>query len=125
MDFDARSSRFEDLYAAHSGEVYGYALRRGANRADAEDVVVETFLVCWRRLEKVPDPGLPWLLGVTRRVLANQRRGKRRYLALRDKISASLYRCSTLASDPPSQDPYDLKEALATLSDEDHDVLAL
>ena len=46
----------------------------------AQDAVSETFLVAWRRLADVPTGAdtLPWLYGVARRVLANQRRGNQR-----------------------------------------------
>jgi RNA polymerase sigma-70 factor (ECF subfamily) len=54
--------------------VLGYAIRRSADRGAAEDAVSETFLIAWRRLDDVPDEPLPWLLGVTRKVIANQRR---------------------------------------------------
>jgi RNA polymerase sigma factor (sigma-70 family) len=54
--------------------VLGYAIRRTADRSAAEDAVSETFLVAWRRLDDVPEEALPWLLGVARRVVANQRR---------------------------------------------------
>lgn len=124
MDSHARTSRFESLYSAHSGDVYGYALRRGADEPDAEDVVVDTFLICWRRLNEVPNPPLPWLLGVARRVLANQRRGERRRLALRERIKASLLRRTVAASASPA-DSYALKDALASLRDTDREVLAL
>ncbi len=52
----------------------GYAIRRSADRGSAEDAVSETFLIAWRRLDDVPDEALPWLLGVARKVIANQRR---------------------------------------------------
>jgi RNA polymerase sigma factor (sigma-70 family) len=54
--------------------VLGYAIRRTDDRTAAEDAVSETFLIAWRRLDAVPAEALPWLLGVARKVLANQRR---------------------------------------------------
>jgi RNA polymerase sigma-70 factor, ECF subfamily len=54
--------------------VLGYAIRRTADRASAEEAVSETFLIAWRRFDAVPADALPWLLGVARKVLANQRR---------------------------------------------------
>src|SRR4029450_2647016 len=57
--------------------VRAYARRRAAPDA-AQDVVADTFLVAWRRLEDVPEDALPWLYGVARRVLANQRRSAAR-----------------------------------------------
>ena len=69
------------LFTAYASDVYGFALRR-TSRSVAEDVVSETFLVAWRRLDSVPDTPKPWLLGVARRVLANQRRSAGRQSAL-------------------------------------------
>lgn len=66
--------------------VRAYALRR-TTAASADDVVADTFLVAWRRLDAVPDPALPWLLGVARRVLANRRRGEGRAAALRKRLA--------------------------------------
>jgi RNA polymerase sigma-70 factor (ECF subfamily) len=78
----------EALYLAHADAVYAYASRR-ADRAVAEDVVMEVFVVACRRLEEVPDHPLPWLLGCARRVLANQRRGALRADALRDRLRSA------------------------------------
>lgn len=124
MELNSPRNRFETLYSTHSGQVYGYALRQGADRQEAEDVVVETFLVCWRRLDDVPDPGLPWLLGVARRVMANQGRGRRRQVALYKKITASMLRRPRVIADSSSE-YLQLKEALASLPDQDREALAL
>jgi RNA polymerase sigma-70 factor (ECF subfamily) len=76
---------FEQLYREHAGSVLAYARRRTAQAA-ADDVVADVFLIAWRRVDDVPAEPLPWLLGVARRVLANQRRGECRGAALRDRI---------------------------------------
>ena len=124
MDGYTRESRFDSLYSAHSGEVLKYALRQGVDRADAEDVVVETFLVCWRRLDEAPEPTLPWLLGVARRVVANHRRGAKRRLALHTRIVQTLLHPARPVeggySDPPA-----LEAALASLSDGDREAISL
>jgi RNA polymerase sigma factor (sigma-70 family) len=87
-----RRHRFEELYAAHRVPVLGYALRRTDNTDDAADVLAETFLTAWRRLDEVPggDQAKLWLYGTARRVLANHRRGERRRLALADRLKAEL-----------------------------------
>jgi RNA polymerase sigma-70 factor, ECF subfamily len=77
--------RFEQLYQQHAGGVLAYARRR-TTQETADDVVAEVFLIAWRRIDEVPVEPLPWLLGVARRVLANQRRGEHRGAALRDRI---------------------------------------
>jgi RNA polymerase sigma-70 factor, ECF subfamily len=73
--------RFEALFHQHADAVLAYAIRR-SDADTAEEVVAETFAVAWRRLDVVPDPALPWLLGVARRVLANERRSRGRAEAL-------------------------------------------
>ena len=93
MDDGARrdmESRFRRLYEANYGSVLAYALRRSADHPDALDVVAETFTIAWRRLAEVPEAeaALPWLYGVARRVLANQRRGNRRRLDLASRLLA-------------------------------------
>jgi RNA polymerase sigma-70 factor (ECF subfamily) len=87
-----RRHRFEELYAAHRVPLLGYALRRTTNTDDAADVLAETFLTAWRRLDDVPagDQARLWLYGAARRVLANHRRGERRRLALADRLRAEL-----------------------------------
>lgn len=55
---ETRRERFEQVFEAHFRAVSAYALRR-ATRAEAEDVVAETFLVAWRRLDEVPGDAKP------------------------------------------------------------------
>ena len=70
-------SRFHEIYERHREDVALYVRRRIA--ADSvEDVVAETFLVCWRRFDRVPDEPLPWLYAVARKILANERRAAAR-----------------------------------------------
>jgi RNA polymerase sigma-70 factor, ECF subfamily len=69
-----RAGKFEGLFSACYPRVLGYALRRTDDRTTAEDAASETFLIAWRRRPALPADALPWLLGVARKVLANQRR---------------------------------------------------
>jgi RNA polymerase sigma-70 factor (ECF subfamily) len=73
--------RFETLFLDHADAVLAYAARR-SDPDTAQEVVADTFVVAWRRLAAVPDPALPWLLGVAKRILANERRATRRAQAL-------------------------------------------
>ncbi len=83
---DEREARFERLFRSHADAVRSYALRRGTNE-DADDVVAETFLVAWRRLDEVPIDPRPWLLMVARRVLANRRRSVGRVVSLSARLA--------------------------------------
>jgi RNA polymerase sigma-70 factor, ECF subfamily len=75
-----REERFSELYRTQYDAVLRYAWRR-TDPETARDVVADTFLVAWRRLDAVPaqEAGTrPWLYGVARRVLANAERSRRR-----------------------------------------------
>lgn len=73
--------RFERLYEMHADPILTYFKRR-TDAETARDCTAEAFLVAWRRLEDVPDEALPWLYGVARRVLMNQRRSAGRMARL-------------------------------------------
>lgn len=70
----SRRRRFEAIFHTTHPRVLAYALRRSADRASAEEVVSETYLIAWRRFDVMPKEPLPWLLGTARRVHSNQRR---------------------------------------------------
>jgi RNA polymerase sigma-70 factor (ECF subfamily) len=118
----SRRLRLEALFAEHARAVHAYALRR-IDAAAADDTVSEVFLVAWRRLDDCPPDALPWLLACARRVLANQRRGTERRVALTERLShatvATEAHDGTVSADGP------LARALAELSDHDRQVLLL
>lgn len=58
------------LWNEHAGRVLAYASRQ-VDVHEAQEIVAETFLVAWRRIEEVPDPPLPWLLVVARNTISN------------------------------------------------------
>jgi RNA polymerase sigma factor (sigma-70 family) len=117
--------RFERLFDEHRRAVLGYALRRVADPADAADVVAETFLVAWRRVDTMPDGDAerPWLLGVARRVLANQRRGSVRRHALSQRLAREL--AVQLPAEETSAARDVVHEALSRLSEQDREVILL
>lgn len=76
---------FEALYDRCAAAVLGYCLRRTTPEL-AEDAFAETFAVAWRRRDAVPAEPLPWLYGVARKVIANQRRSARRQAAVARRL---------------------------------------
>ena len=105
----------------------GYAIRRTDDRAAAEEAVSETFLIAWRRFDSMPADALPWLLGVARKVLANQRRA-----AGRRAPDGPLVPLEAVADPDPRAAVADLvadrqafAAAFASLSPNDREVLAL
>ncbi|MFL5844246.1 MAG: RNA polymerase sigma factor [Solirubrobacteraceae bacterium] len=114
---------FEELYRATYPRVLAYA-RSMASREDADDAVAEAYAIAWRRQHDIPDSAeLGWLIGVTRRVLANARRSRRR--------SGALHALLDLQPRSPGPDPADrisdaeLREALMTLSPLDREAVVL
>lgn len=110
--------QFERLFADHYEAVLAYALRRAA-REVAEEVAAETFTVAWRRLEDVPRQPRPWLFGVARRVLSDQRRGERRRASLQARLAAQPAPRSSSVS------PVGVLPALARLREQDRELLLL
>ena len=110
--------RFEQIYAEHRDAVRAF-VRRRAPDAVVDDVVSETFLVCWRKLDRVPAEPLPWLYAVARKTLANQRRRLERAERLGGAASAS-----DVAEPAPVGDTA-LATAFAALSERDREVLRL
>jgi RNA polymerase sigma-70 factor (ECF subfamily) len=116
--------QFSALFDSTHVALLGYAVRRVTDPADAADVVAETFLVAWRRLDDVP-PGSearPWLFGVARRVLANHYRGERRRHALADRLRDSLHQ---VVPPPELHEPSLVERAVARLGDDDRELLHL
>jgi RNA polymerase sigma factor (sigma-70 family) len=125
QDEAARRRRFEALYAQYHAQVLGYALRRLDSPDEAADVLAETFLVAWRRLEVVPEGerSCLWLYGVARRVLSNHRRGAHRRTQLADRLREELAARLPLAE--ASGEGTALAVAFRSLRDDDRELLAL
>ncbi|WP_149205076.1 RNA polymerase sigma factor [Actinotalea subterranea] len=118
---DSPEELFTTLFESTHQALLAYAVRRVADPADAADVVAETFLVAWRRLDDVPpgDQARPWLFGVARRVLANLYRGERRRTALAERLRESLSEVVV----PPDLAPVEV--AMAALRPDDQELLRL
>jgi len=117
--------RFARLVREHSSAVGNYLRRRlyPLTSSDLDDIVEETLLVVWRRLDSVPaDAELPWMLGVARNVLRNARRSQNR----RSAFESTLLPVSPEASaEEHVVADTSVREALAALSDDDREVLLL
>ncbi|HTU78929.1 MAG TPA: RNA polymerase sigma factor [Solirubrobacteraceae bacterium] len=112
---------FEAHFRSFAGDVYAYALRRSS--ADvAQDVTAQTFLIAWRRRAQAPSEPLPWLYGIARGVLANERRSARRRGALVGRIAAEP--APALAS-ATSVEAREVLAAVARLSSRDSEALLL
>ncbi|MBB5139731.1 RNA polymerase sigma-70 factor (ECF subfamily) [Thermocatellispora tengchongensis] len=118
--------RFTGLYDRHYRSVLGYALLR-AEREAAEDVASEAFLVAWRRIGEIPEPALPWLLGVARNLLAKQRDSRYRRQALVERITALTTERDRVSWDVAEHvvDRESALEALGALPEKDVEAMVL
>ena len=78
---------FASLYHRHYRAIRDFCRRR-VPRDVVDDVVAETFLTAWRRIDDVPrgDQGLLWLYGVAYRVIGNHWRSAARRRRLEDRL---------------------------------------
>jgi RNA polymerase sigma-70 factor (ECF subfamily) len=118
--------RFGRLYRDQGRTILAYALRRVEDPEDAADVLAETFLVAWRRLDEVPNNASArlWLFGVARRVIANRHRAERRRTRLGERLAESLR--TELATQPaPAGKAAEILRAMGRLGDDDRELLLL
>jgi RNA polymerase sigma-70 factor (ECF subfamily) len=114
---------FAQLVASYHADMARVALVACGDRELAQDAVQSAWLVAWRKLHSLRDPGRvrPWLLSVTAneaRQIVRRRRGP-------------VVEIDVEAAGDASGDPYigverlDLRRALAHLSPDDRTVLAM
>jgi RNA polymerase sigma-70 factor (ECF subfamily) len=121
-----RRERFEEVYRELYDPICGYTLRRVRDPEDAAEAIAETFATMWRRFDRCPqgDELRPWLFGVARRVIANQRRGQRRRTALGERLVANLDQAAFETVTAPEGSGA-VGRAFASLSDSDRELLSL
>jgi RNA polymerase sigma-70 factor (ECF subfamily) len=125
---DPEHESFRRLFDCAYRPLLAYALRRTQRLEDAEEIVADTLLVAWRRRVDMPNgaEAIPWLYGVARRLIANQRRGEGRRRRLERTLEAAT---------PATLDQWELAEAAdemraviaasRRLRDDDQEVLRL
>lgn len=119
-----RRQRFEAV-AADVYEPLQRYLRRRSSPDDAADLLADSLLTIWRRIDDVPiEAPLPWCYGVARRTLSNHRRGAQRRLRLVERLETQTG--PSLILDPiESLEDGELAEALERLPAADQEILRL
>ena len=122
-----RQGRFEALFRETRSNLLAYALRRVRSPEDAADVLAETYLIAWRKLDSIPcgEDARLWLYGVARNVL---RRGSAREHALGvtvERLAQGLREEQVEASPSQNELPPAFAAALRTLPERQREVLLL
>ncbi|MEU2424150.1 sigma-70 family RNA polymerase sigma factor [Streptomyces sp. NPDC007851] len=121
------AERFRDVYEEHYPRVLGYATSL-VGRQVGEDITSETFTVAWRRVDDIPHPPLPWLLGVARNLVRElRRRDALRYLLAAEEAQRIGSGGQTDVVDVAAvvTDRHIALQALASLSEADRELLTL
>lgn len=93
-----REDHLETLIRANASDLLAYLERRIDPRADAADVLSETFIIAWKKAGKAPADALGgrmWLFTIARNLLLNARRTARRRLAATDRLRWELEQSPT------------------------------
>ena len=72
MTSEEKKRLFRALFDKNHAALLAYALRRTPDASDAAEVMADTMLAAWRRIDDVPagEETRPWLYGVARRCWA-------------------------------------------------------
>lgn len=121
-----RDQNFARVVATHRNAIARYGLRRLNDHSAVEDLVAETFIVVWRRLDELPpqEEELFWLYGIAGKVLSNLRRSQQRSLRLEARL-ATEREAGQEAPRYSIEDIEELMEALASLSDRNRELIQL
>jgi RNA polymerase sigma-70 factor (ECF subfamily) len=121
------ASMFEELFRDTRTDLLAYLLRRAASAEDAADLLAETYLIAWRRLDAIPSgkQARLWLFGVARNLLMKGAGRRRSADALVERLAADLR-----ATKHPSQPVEDerlraIRSALAALDERDREIVTL
>jgi RNA polymerase sigma factor (sigma-70 family) len=118
---------FEQLYRDTRTDLLAYILRRSRNAEDAADVLAETYLIAWQKLDRIPkgERTRLWLFGVARNLLLKGASRHRSGNALVERLANAL-RSVESAHSPVEDERRDaLRAVLAALSVRDREILTM
>ncbi|MFM9698565.1 RNA polymerase sigma factor [Streptomyces europaeiscabiei] len=121
------AQRFRDIYEECYPRVLAYTTSM-VGRQVGEDLTSETFTVAWRRVRDIPQPALPWLLGVARNLVRELRRRDSHQYALAAAEAQHISSGARTDVGDVAADVTDREaalQALASLSDADRELLTL
>lgn len=109
-----------------SSDLLAYLERRVKSRDDAADLLSETLLQAWRRIDGFPADDLArqrmWLFTIAANVLANHRRSRRRHYALADRLRDNL---ATASPVPDVAETNAIRDAVLRLHDAQRELVML
>lgn len=123
---DTRAN-FEQLFRETRTDLLAYIMRRSPTAEDAADVLAETYLIAWRKLDAIPAGAQArlWLFGVARNLIMKGASQRHFHQALVERLVSELH--SAHPPQAPIQDERSsaLRAALEALSERDREIVML
>lgn len=116
---DHAETRLTSLHRANAADLLRFIGRRVDTPEDAADVLAETFLVAWRRIQRLPSSDTEarmWMYGIAKHTISNWNRSVHRRNALSDSLREQLRHAPRATNEPVSSSALDVQRALADLS---------
>ena len=122
-----RAADFEDLFRRTRIDLLRYLTRRARSPEEAADLLAETYLVAWRRLEAIPagDEARLWLFGVARNLLKKGASRSRTAELLVDRLAVELRAAQQVGEAATEDRTHVVRSALAQLGEVDREILML
>jgi RNA polymerase sigma factor (sigma-70 family) len=124
---DEARGAFEQLFRDTRTDLLAYILRRLQSAEDAADVLAETYLIAWQKLDAIPtgEGARLWLFGVARNLLLKSasRRGSRHGLV--ERLAAELRSAQPPYGPVEDERSAALRAALASLPERDREIVML
>ena len=123
---DARAG-FEQLFRDTRTDLLAYIMRRSQSAEDAADVLAQTYLIAWQKLDAIPtgERARLWLFGVARNLLLRGGSRRRSGHALDERLASELRSAHPLHASVDDERSSALGAALASLSERDREILML
>jgi RNA polymerase sigma factor (sigma-70 family) len=123
---DARAD-FERLFRDTRSDLLAYIARRSQSAEDAADVLAETYLVAWQKLELIPtgEGARLWLFGVARNLLLKGASRRRSGHALVERLASELRTAYVPHTPLEDERSHTLRAALVALPARQREVVLL
>lgn len=117
---------FEQLFRDTRGDLLAYLVRRASTAEDAADLLAETYLIAWRKLDAIPsgEQARLWLFGVARNLLLKGASRRRFHCVLVERLAHELQTTPLLLAVDDDRSEA-LRAALARLPENQREVVLL
>jgi RNA polymerase sigma-70 factor (ECF subfamily) len=127
MNTQTNAEHFDALFRATRKDVLAYLARRATDPEHSADLLAETYLIAWRRINDIPaaPEDRLWLFGVARNLLKKYAERQRAHAALIQRVADELRACRTATLPVDDDRASALKAGLLTLPEKEREIMLL